>query len=280
MENADSIDRILDTVETREINQIVGDVLASGDFDIKAEMHKALPYTRRVSVNDIVPEEYQAKLMAIDYTLTQCYWMIGDIAAELVNNVNLRRARELGKAVSMLDVFEAVGYFCHRSARSVRYYYECAHFFPVGVREKYDVPFNIYAEARWVDDWECVLRLSSDNPQWSAERVRMEYYSLKGEAVPVREGKSLDQAELPVKDSGAEVPDDLYNNYPLPGAGEVWEGSGQGRFKSLLLSKLDHTVDDLRALLDKIPLPTEIRVRIGNVIMDIQDIGLEVRRVG
>jgi len=97
------------------------------------------------------------------------------------------------------------------------------------------------------------------------ERVRSEYDKLTGD---VRKNASAPK-EVQVRDSGAEL--------PLPEPGEQWEGA-QGRFKAVLISKLDHAVDELRAVLDRIPLPTEMRVRIGQVILEIDDIMLSIRR--
>lgn len=261
----DELDKILNTVEAVEINDIVKDVLSKGEFDVREEVQSRFAYTRRVSINDIVPEEYQQKLMQIDITMTQCYWLIGDIASDLVGQVNEVRARECGKVVSKQDIFEAVGFFCHRTGRSVRYYYECAWFFPPEVRQRYDVPFNVYAIARWTDNWELVLRLAEENPIWSAERVKEEYYKATQEQIE-RRPKSEN-----VEDHGAEVPADEE---------EVQEGYPASKYKQVILSKLEHTVDDLRTTVDRIPLPTPIRVRIGEVLLEIQDIQMEIRREG
>jgi hypothetical protein len=258
----DELDKILNTVESKEINEIVGEVLNSADFDVKREVSYRLPYTRKASVNDIVPEEYQQKLMEIDFTMSQCYWLIGDICTDLVNSVNRTRARELGKIISKTDIFEAVGFFCHRTSRSVRYYYECAWFFPVEVRQKYEVPFNIYAEARWVKDWELLLQIAEENPIWSAERVRNEYLERTGEKKESRESGSAD--------SGAEMPADEEENLS-----EVASAEG---YRKVILSELEKTIDKLRQVLDRIPLPTEIRKRIGDVLYEIQDIDMEIRR--
>lgn len=270
MSDIPDMDKFLDTVESQEINDIVGAVLAEGELDIKTEVRKQLPYMRRASINDIVPEEYQQKLMEIDITMTQCYWLIGDICVDLVRSVNRKRAQEMGKYISKVDIFGAVGYFCHRTARSVRYYYECAWYFPVEVRKKYDVPFNIYAEARWVKDWELLLKIAEENPQWSAEHVRAYYYEQIGEDPPRR--PKHETVNIGTETETSEL--------PMPEGEEEWRGQAQARFKSVLLSKLDHTVDDLRGVLDRIPLPTELRVRIGEVILEIQDIGMQIRREG
>ena len=265
----DELDKILN-LDSKDVEDIVSSVLSDTHFNVKEEVQQALTYTRKVSIDDIVPIEYQNKLMEIDSTVSHCFWLIGDIANDLINSVNRDRANRLGKVVTKQDIFEAIGYFCHRTGRSVRYYYECASYFPPEVRQKYDVPFNMFAEARWIKDWELFLTIASDNPMWSMERVRSEYDKLTGD---VRKNAS---APKEVHDSGAEVRDSGAE-LPLPEPGEQWEGA-QGRFKAVLISKLDHTVDDLRAVLDRIPLPTEVRVRIGNVILEIDDIMLSIRR--
>jgi len=250
----------LDEITSVDTDEIVKSVLDSGEFNPTREMGSILPYTRKVGVNDIVPEEYQQKLMAIDLTMSQCFWLIGDVATDLINSVNRTRSQELGKLISKTDIFEAVGFFCHRSARAVRFYYEAAHFFPPVVRNKYDVPFNVYGIARWVKLPELLLQLASENPMWSAEKVRAEYYKQMGEEVPVRESKE-------VPDSGAELEQELPES-TAPSMG----------FKNVLLSKLDHTVDDLREIIVKIPLPVSTRKRIGDVIYEIIDIEGEIRR--
>ena len=248
-----------------DVNQIVSSVLSGGNFNVKNEIMNKLPYTRKASINDIVPEEYQQKLMAIGFTMSQCFFMIGDIADDLINSINRERSQQLGKLISKKDIFEAIGFFCHRTARTVRYYWEAAHFFPLEIRDKHDVPFNVYAEARWVDDWEFFLKLADENPMWTASRVRTEYYKLIGQEEP----KNPETARA-VDDAGAEL--------PLPVEGEQWTGESQTRFKSTVLDKLEHTADDLRDVLNRIPLPNDIRSRIRDVLLEINDISMEIRR--
>jgi hypothetical protein len=244
-----NLDEITGNVDSEEV---VKSVLATGDFEPTKELGSALPYTRRVLPNDIVPEEYQNKLLAIDYTMTQCFWMIGDICVELINSVNRERSKELGKLVSKTDIYEAIGLYCHRTARSVRFYYECARWFSPEIRAKYDVPFAVFAVARWIDDWEAVLKIASENPIWGADRVRAEFYKLGREP-------------------------EVLNSEVLSEVLEV-HTEQTGKSRSVLLSELDHTLDSLRSVLDRIPLPVSIRVRIGSVLLEIQDIELEIRR--
>jgi len=250
----------LDEITNIDTDEIVKSVLDSGDFNPTREMGNYLPYTRKASIDSIVPIDYQNRLMEVDFVLSNCYFLIGDIATDLVNSVNRTRSQELGKLISKTDIFEAVGFFCHRSARAVRFYYEAASHFPPEIRNKYDVPFNVYGIARWVKQPELLLQLASENPMWSAEKVRAEYYKQIGEEVPVRESKE-------VPDSGAELEQELPES-TAPSMG----------FKTVLLSKLDHTVDDLREIIVKIPLPVSTRKRIGDVIYEIIDIEGEIRR--
>lgn len=261
--NIDNITKLIDPEE------VVEEVLKDTTFNPLEDIGNKLPYTRRVSINDLVSEEYQQKLMAIDDTMSNCYWQIGDITNEIIQSINHTKVTESGKLVSKTDIFEAVGIFCHRSARSVRYYWECAHYFPPEIRHKYDVPFNVYAEARWVKDWEFLLQLSENNPMWSAEKVRAEYHRMTEE-----EYKSRPKPEVSETGSAETGSADL----PLPVDEEVWTGQAPGRFKQVILSKLDHTADDLREVLDRIQLPVPIRKRIGEVLLEIQDISLTIRR--
>jgi hypothetical protein len=254
------IDKITSSVD---VDTVVKEVMKSGNFNPTKEIQNVLPYTRRVSANDIVPEEYQQKLMAIDYTMSQCFWLIGDVCVDLIESVNRQKSKELGKVISKQDIFEAVGLFCHRTGRSTRYYYECARFFSPETRQRYDVPFNVFAEARWVKEWEVLLKIASENPMWGAERVRSEYYKKIGEEPPTKK----------ITDGGAEMPKE---ELPLPEEGEQWDA--QPRFKAVILSKLDHTIDDLRSVLERLPLPTDIRIRIGDMILEVQDIELQIRR--
>lgn len=255
-----NLDEIVGSVDADEV---VKAVLSTGDFDPVKEARNLLPYTHRVSANDIVPEEYQQKLMAIDFTMSQCFWLIGDICVDLVEGVDRQKAKEFGKIISKQDIFEAVGLFCHRTGRATRYYYECARFFSPETRKKYDVPFSIFAEARWSKEWEVLLKIAADNPVWGADRVRAEYYKQIGEEPPhrLRDKKWEDKTGSAVER-------------------EEEEEREPTRYKDVLLSKLDHTVDDLRKILEKIPMPTDLRVRIGDVLFEIQDIELEIRREG
>jgi hypothetical protein len=242
----------LDEIELDDIDGIIEDVLKDTQFDANKEAENSWIYNKRVSVNDLVPEEYQQKLMAVDSTLSGCFWIVGDIANELTQSINRIRAQEVGKAVSQKDILEAVGYFCHRTGRSVRHYFECARFFTPDIRKKYDVPFIIYSDARWVDKPELMLQIAADNPQWGASRVRVEYYKTMG-VEPTR------RADKETAIEAEEEPEE------------------SGRYKSVLIAKLEKATDALRDVADKLPLSTQLRIRIGECILELQNIGIEIR---
>ena len=264
------LDKILSMPAPQDIDEIIAVALKDGNACLKDTLGEVLPYTKRVSMTDIIPEEYQMRLMALDDAMSRCYWEIGDIADEIIKNINTVQMAKTGKYVTNKDVFEAIGFFCHRSGRTVRYYHEIAKFFSPDVRSKYDVSFAVWGEARWVDRPELVLEIASDNPQWSVDAVRIEYYKQMNQEPPKAIPPKGDGE--PVRDSGAEM--------PLPEEGEQWTGEAQPRFKRVLIAKLEQTIDDLRQTADRIPLPTSIRTRIGDVLIELQEISLEIRREG
>lgn len=263
--NGDVLDKILNTPEGIDVNEVVESVVKP-DFDLKKEINNKLAYTRKATINDIIPEEYQQKLMAIDTTLNKCFWMIGDITEDLLHSINRERASEAGLYITQQDIFEAVGFFCHRTARSIRHYWEIAHYFPGDIRNKYDASFTAFTEARWVSNWELFLQIADENPMWSVERVRVEYHERTGEERKYRVEREGHQA---VEKEEPELPED----------GEAWSGDGsKRRFKDVLLGKLERTVDELRYVARKIPMPDDIQMQISDVILDIENISLAIRR--
>src|SRR4030042_1131772 len=127
------LDKILNMPEPQDIDEVIAIAMKDGNLSIKETIESVLPYTKRVSMSDIIPEEYQMRLMALDDAMSRCYWEIGDIADEIIRNINTVQMAKTGKYVTNKDVFDAIGFFCHRSGRTVRYYHEIAKFFGVDV---------------------------------------------------------------------------------------------------------------------------------------------------
>ena len=101
-----------------------------------------------VSDADIVPDEYQMVLLQYADVYKYAAFDIGDIANLLIN-----MAASKGFGVTVARVYEAVGRFCDKSGRTVRYYAEAAAFYPKSVRNEYDMlPFSHFSFARRVGD--------------------------------------------------------------------------------------------------------------------------------
>jgi len=81
-----------------------------------------------------VPEQYQMRLLDLRDKFREGYFEIGDIANELTDY-----ATASGFKVTKKMVHTAVGSFCGKSERTVRYYAETAEFYPKDVRDEYDV---------------------------------------------------------------------------------------------------------------------------------------------
>lgn len=122
-----------------------------------------------VTANDLVPEYYQGVLIQIRDSIRDSYFMVGDIANDLINE-----ARLAGFRATQQDVFDAVGKFCGKSGRTVRYYTETARFFPREVRQEYEtLPFSHFVLARSMEGrWREVLELATGNPLISEEALR------------------------------------------------------------------------------------------------------------
>jgi hypothetical protein len=117
-----------------------------------------------VSDNDIVPEEFQNQLIYWRDKLKDGYFGIGDLA----NTLAIRAARE-GFPIGQMRVYEAVGTYCGKSARTIRYYAETASFFELSTRQEYEhLPFSHFVFARTMGErWEEVLEYASERPYLS-----------------------------------------------------------------------------------------------------------------
>lgn len=117
---------------------------------------------------DIVPDEIQGELINWRDTFSLGAFRIGDIANKLV-----KRAISLGWVVTNDRIYKAVGKFCGKSGRTVRYYAETSAFYSEDIRSLYDVlPFSHFVFARaHGDDWESVLIYAAENPEKSLSEI-------------------------------------------------------------------------------------------------------------
>lgn len=106
--------------------------------------------------SEIVPEELQYQLLALQDTLTQAYYKIGDITLEIIR---------LRPDVSRMDIYSAVGVFVGKASRTVREYAFVAEYYNQTDREKYEVlSFDHLKTALRYDDTEGML-------DWAIEQV-------------------------------------------------------------------------------------------------------------
>jgi len=125
---------------------------------------------KEYSANDLVPEEYQMRLMMWRDEFTRGYFEIGDIANEIVV-YNIQQ----GMKIDQNSIYSAVGKFCGKSGRTVRDYAEVAAFFSPGVRDEYDVlPFSHFRFAKSCGlDYREALDRSLSNPSMSVEALEL-----------------------------------------------------------------------------------------------------------
>lgn len=122
--------------------------------------------------SDIVPDDYQAVLISIRDTMTESYFAIGDIANELVVKSALK-----GLKATDQRVFDAVGRFCGKSGRTVRYYAETSAFFSDEVRRKYHaLAFSHFVFAKSMGmSWREVLDYALSDPGSTAELLKFRF---------------------------------------------------------------------------------------------------------
>ena len=122
--------------------------------------------------SDLVPEDYQMRLMAWRDEFTRGYFEIGDIANDIVM-MNIKKKMKVENAM----IYSAVGRFCGKSGRTVRDYAEISAFFPVEIRELYDVlPFSHFRFAKTCGrKWEDVLEYSLTHPDASEDKLAQEF---------------------------------------------------------------------------------------------------------
>lgn len=153
---------------------------------------RVLTPDEHVSPTDIISDDDQGILSGVSVAMSDCYWLMGDIAAKYIDI-----AAQQGFRVKKLDnrdvyvtdyhVFEAVGYFAgKRSARTIRYYYETARFYPKEVRDEFDMlDFGTFVVARsFREQWREVLEYAAVNPQLGAEQIREVFISANAGTPP------------------------------------------------------------------------------------------------
>lgn len=161
--------------------------------------------------NDIVPVEQQHKLINWRDIFTKGYFEIGDMA-----NKDVVRAAKVGFKVTQQQVFDAVGSFCGRAGRTIRYYAEAAAFYPYPVRAEFDMlDFSLFVMARqFGDDWQKFLKFAQLYPGLGAEKVRRKYQC--------KEWTFSDESSSPAS-SGASCSGDISPSLLEEPGGVIWQ---------------------------------------------------------
>ena len=114
-----------------------------------------------MSYSDLLTNEAQAELIQLADVQSRIEFRVGDIVSESLSwNVQNQ------KAVSIMELYSAVGAFAGKSARTVRDYHSVAVFFPPKAREAYSVlRFDHFRQAMTLGpNWEEAL-------MWACEQV-------------------------------------------------------------------------------------------------------------
>jgi len=92
-----------------------------------------------VSYNLIIPTNYQERLITLGNQITNICWDIGDITNTIKAGWDRVKRNDPELAVADGDIYAAVGAFCGKGARTVREYASISAFYPLEIREVYEV---------------------------------------------------------------------------------------------------------------------------------------------
>lgn len=206
---------------------------------------------------DIVPDEYQNILIQIRDSMTRSYFEIGDIA----NAIILMNSKS-GFRVTEQRIFDAVGRFCGKSGRTVRYYAETAAFYSPEVRSDYEtVDFSIFVFARSLGSrWKEVLDFAQDNAGATLDYVRYIFLSDVASSI-VRDSDTEESCEISHDSSSV---DDADNPAKFRMIQSIQSGDGEScdnsqnllaarRFGAItVLGNLSKYIDETIRILDRI----------------------------
>lgn len=92
-----------------------------------------------VSYKLLIPDRYQDRLITLGQNLSVASFAIGDITNAIKNGWASVKQERGELAIAEADIYAAVGAFCGKSARTIREYASIAAFYPLEIREVYDV---------------------------------------------------------------------------------------------------------------------------------------------
>lgn len=150
---------------------------------------------------DLIEEIDQNTLIQLRHMFQYGQFIIGDMAVKYIE-----RNAESKAGYTHERMFEAIGAFCGKGARTVQYYYETAAFYPVAVRQEYEeLPFSAFVAAKvYGDGYRGFLDFAMLRPGVAVKTLawlwRREILSRGGVASSVSESEEedLERSEIPI----------------------------------------------------------------------------------
>ncbi len=214
-----------------------------------------------VSDADIVPEEYQNRLINWRTIFKRAQFDIGDIANKLVR-------LSIDKNLKVTDdrIFKAVGAFCGRSGRTVRYYAETAAYYNPIEREEFDMlPFSHFVLARsFGGRSRDVLEYAALNPHLSENGLRFRFIQ--------------DNADSPgiMRQMNPDSPIDVTGEFT-----SLEEEPGENSPNILLFNTaalVSGLLSKMSKLIESLPLKTETKDKVYRALVDLQSVMPDILR--
>lgn len=219
-----------------------------------------------ITDNDIVPTEFQNRLMMWLDVFKRGQFEIGDIA-----NRTVVYDLEHNMYVTQDRIFKAVGKFCGKTGRTIRYYAETAAFYDDADREEFGMlPFShfVFARSFGKAGYRQVLEMAREHVDWSEERLALYF-----------KARELTGQEL--VEAGWVLPDGSIEDQSHTIDPEVAEQLIQSKQEKIsevslishgyhLLSNLSSLIDGVEFALNKLKLRDETRLKIGDALSEIR----------
>lgn len=211
----------------------------------------------RLRDNEIVDENRRMILEAVRDTITASCFLIGDIANEIIFD-----SAEAQLQATVREIYKAVGRYCGKSARTVRYYAEAAAFFPQEIRKEYEnVPFSHFVFAKQMRE-RCldVLEYSARTPYTTLGGLRFEFLKfsdlLPSENENKKTGEAADETDCASSGAGfSEVENPKKSE--TPGLGSRFLCSHR---ELRVISSASELIEVIEGVVFALDMDTELRV--------------------
>jgi hypothetical protein len=242
------------------------------------------PRADYISDSTIVPDDYQNLLIYYRDQMTEAYFGIGDVANRLAE-----RTASTGFSITEQRVYEAVGRFCGKSARTVRYYAETCRFYPEEARTAYDMlPFSHFVFARALGSaWKGVLDYSMLNPGATIESLRQKFLPRPGDVSDGSRADVSDGSRVDVSTGARELDEELEKIFgDLPNFDELKSadleyasGVAQKTQDYVAITKLSDFVSGLNAVTRLINSLPEGLIDKTSILADIERVRKHIARI-